>query len=100
MRELIEQYRLRLRSQELPLDHPDSRYYFNTQSYVATRNALDAYGQAIIGGCLIYLQTQAKRYKGLDYLQVFEDIDGNRPPLWFIDDGNGGATTALLPEDY
>jgi len=96
----IEQYKLRLKPQEIPLGHPDSRYYFNTQPYVATRSALDAYGEGVIGSCLVYLQRQARAYKGLDYLQVFEDIEGKRSPLWFIDDGDGGATTALLPDDY
>ena len=35
---------------------------------------------------------------GIDYLQVFETPDGAR--LWFIEDGEGGAITALLPEEY
>ena len=33
-------------------------------------------------------------------VQVFEDLESRRSNLWFIDDGEGGATTALLPEDY
>ena len=35
---------------------------------------------------------------GIDYLQVFESEEGSR--LWFIEDGEGGAITALLPEEY
>jgi len=97
---MIEEYKLRLKPQKIAIDHPDSKYYFNTQPFVATRNALDVYGAGVIGSCLTYLQRQARQYRGLDYLQVFEDIEGKRPPLWFIDDGDGGATTALLPEDY
>lgn len=97
---MIEEYRLMLKPQEISLDDPRSKYYFDTQPFVATRNALDKYGVEIIGSCLFYLQEQAKQYNGLDYLQVFEDKESRRPNLWFIDDGEGGATTAILPEDY
>jgi hypothetical protein len=97
---MIDEYKLRLKPQEIPLDHPNSKFYFDTQPYVATPNALSIYGEGVIAGCLIYLQRQARQYKGLDYLQVFEDVEGRRVPLWFIDDGDGGATTALLPDDY
>jgi hypothetical protein len=93
-------YGLILKPQEIPLDHPDSRYFFTTQPFLATPSALNVYGKEVIANCLIYLQRQAKQYNGLDYLQVFRDTIGNRPALWFIDDGEGGATTALLPEDY
>ena len=89
-----------LKPQEIPIDHPGSKYYFTTQPFVATRNALDTYGVDVIGNCLFYLQRQARQYNGLDYLQVFKDLEGGKPDLWFIDDGEGGATTALLPEDY
>ena len=91
---------MRLKPQEIPLDDSRSKYHFDTQPLVATRNALDTYGIEMIGSCLFYLQEQARQYKGLDYLQVFEDLESRRPNLWFIDDGEGGATTALLPEDY
>lgn len=100
MRDVIHEYGLILKPQEIPLDHPGSRYFFTTQPYLATPSALNLYGQETIGNCLVYLQRQAKQYNGLDYLQLFQDINGTRPPLWFIDDGEGGATTALLPEDY
>jgi hypothetical protein len=96
----IHEYGLRLKPQEIPIGHPDSNHYFTTQPFVATRNALRVYGEEIITKCLAYLQRQARQYNGLDYLQVFEDIESKRPNLWFIDDGEGGATTALLPEDY
>jgi len=33
------------------------------------------------------------------YLQVFEDSSRSEP-LWFIEDGTGGAITSLLPSDY
>lgn len=89
-----------LKPQEIPLDHPDSCYFFTTQPFVATPNALQVYGWETIVECLMYLQRQAKLYQGIDYLQVFEDPIKKRSDLWFIDDGQGGATTALLPDDY
>ena len=97
---LINEYKLRLNPQEIALEDPMSKYHFDTQPFVATRNALDTYGVEVIGSCLFYLQEQARQYNGLDYLQVFEDLDGRKSNLWFIDDGESGATTALLPEDY
>ena len=36
---------------------------------------------------------------GLDYLQVFDDPIKHEKQ-WFIEDGPGGAITALLPTDY
>jgi hypothetical protein len=100
VRYVIHEYGLRLKPQEIPLDDPDSRYFFTTQPFLATPSALNVYGVEIIASCLVYLQRQAKQYGGLDYLQVFQDTIDSRPALWFIDDGMGGATTALLPEDY
>ena len=50
-------------------------------------------------GCLQILQAKAEEHRGLDYLQVFVD-SSRREPLWFIEDGGGGAITALLPSDY
>lgn len=97
---MIHEYGLMLKPQEISLDDPRSKYYFDTQPFVAIRNVLDKYEVEIIGSCLFYLQGQARQYNGLDYLQVFKDLEGNRSDLWFIDDGKGGATTALLPEDY
>lgn len=45
-----------------------------------------------------YLRGKAEVHNGLDYLQVSES---DKPePLWFIEDGPGGAITALLPSDY
>ena len=49
---------------------------------------------------LAYLQKQAQIHNGIDYLQIFIDPTKTLPNLWFIDDGDSGATTALLPEDY
>lgn len=62
MRNVIHEYDLRLKPQEISLDDPGSRYYFTTQPFVATRNALDTYGDGLIVSCLIYLQRQANQY--------------------------------------
>jgi hypothetical protein len=49
--------------------------------------------------CLRVLEEQARRFDGIDYLQVFVDIDKDEN-LWMIEDGPGGAITTLLPSDY
>lgn len=91
-----------LRPQEIPLASPESRYMFRPSAakpFVATPAALNAYGLETIVTCLRDLQAKAVQHGGLDYLQVFEDsTQGER--LWFIEDDEGGAITALLPSDY
>lgn len=90
-----------LNPQEIPLDSPDSRYMFQPSEgkpFVATPAAIAMY-QDQIRRCLEELQGRAMLANGLDYLQIFED-DRKAEPLWFIDDGEGGAITALLPTDY
>jgi len=72
----------------------EGNYKFNGQ-FVATRAALEKFGEAVIIVAHIMLLKQVKQKGGLDYLQVFE-IDGEK--LWFIDDVN--HITGLLPEDY
>jgi hypothetical protein len=42
---------------------------------------------------------KAHQHGGIDYLQVFEDEE-TWDRLWFIEDGDGGAIAALLPEEY
>lgn len=90
-----------LKPQEIPFDHPESRYMFQPgpdKPLAATPAAIAMYRDAI-HRCLTQLQELAVEKNGLDYLQVFEDPD--RPEaLWFIDDGPGGPITALLPSDY
>ena len=71
----------------------------SAEPFVATPAAIDAFGTETIVQCLGVLQTQAREHKGLDYLQVFED-PATKKRLWFIEDGPGGAITALLPSDY
>ncbi len=93
---------LALKPQEPPLDHPDSCNMFQPgpeKPFVATRGAIKKFQHETIIACLRILREAADRHNGIDYLQVFEDAEtGDR--LWFIEDGEGGAITALLPEDY
>ncbi len=63
--------------------------------FVATRCAVEKFGEAVIIATHLILQKQVKQKSGLDYLQVFE-VDGQR--LWFIDDVT--HVTCLLPSDY
>jgi hypothetical protein len=90
-----------LKPQEIPFDHPDSCNFFrpsDKKPFLATPAALAAYGDVIFP-CLGLLQRLAKEHEGIDYLQVF--TDPSKPEvLWFIEDGEGGAITALLPSDY
>ena len=70
-------------------------YYQFSGYFIATRSAIDKFGEETIKVCHILLQEQVKEKGGLDYLQVFE-IDGQK--LWFIDDVT--HVTCLLPSDY
>ena len=91
---------LHLKEQEIPYEDPHSRFMFEKQ-FVATRNAMHVFGAEVLFACLLRVQEEAQRRKGLDYLQVFENlckIDFDGKNLWFIEDGV--AVTALLPEDY
>ncbi len=91
-----------LKSQEIPLDHPDSICRFRSDGaklFVTTPGARELYGDPVICGCLSILQALAEQHDGLDYLQSFFD-DSKAEPLWFIEDGDGGAITALLPSEY
>ena len=67
--------------------------------FVATPAAIEMYGRETILACLQVLQESAVKHGGLDYLQVFVGQD-REEKLWFIEDGPGGAITALLPSDY
>ena len=91
-----------LRPQEVRLDAPCSSNMFEPTSekpFVYTPGAFNTFGIQVIVHCLRELQEKARREGGLDYLQVF-DVDGHDEPLWFIEDGEGGAITALLPSEY
>ena len=91
-----------LKVQEISHDSPESNNHFTPSAekpFVATPDAIERYGQETILACLRVLQNEAKRHDGLDYLQVFDDPD-KPEALWFIEDGTGGAITALLPSNY
>ncbi len=88
---------LRLRSQEIRFDHPDSRWTFRKR-LLATRAAHDAFGPEVILRCYETLLQLARERAGIDYLQVFVDQADPDRRLWFIEDGE--VVTALLPSDY
>jgi hypothetical protein len=93
--------RLELKPQEPPLDHADSCNRFQPRPdkpFLATPGAIETFGYETIVACLRVLQQKATDHDGIDYLQVFESADGHR--LWYIEDGDGGAITAILPEEY
>lgn len=92
----------RLKAQEIPLDHPDSNNMFQPRPdkpLVATPAAIESYSEAVIFACWQVLREKADENGGLDYLQVFED-ESKPENLWFMEDGPGGAITALLPSDH
>ena len=67
--------------------------------FLATPAAIEMYSHEVILACWQILHRKAQQHRGLDYLQVFED-DTKPEAVWFIEDGPGGAITALLPSDY
>ena len=90
-----------LKPQEIPFDDPASNCFFRPnpdKPFLATPAAMATYGVDVVT-CLAMLQRKAAVFDGIDYLQVFEDY-AKGEPLWFIEDGPGGAITALLPSDY
>ena len=92
-----------LKEQEIPLDDPESTCMFQPtpeKPFLATQAAIAAYSLEVIAKCHALLRDQADRHQGLDYLQVFQNPEPNKEDLWFIEDGPGGAITALLPSDY
>ena len=66
--------------------------------FVATPGAIQEHTMEEIVACLNRLQDLAQVHDGIDYLEVFENDEGEN--LWLIEDGEGGAITALLPSDY
>lgn len=67
--------------------------------FVATPAAVALYGLPLIVASLNRLRRLADEHHGLDYLQIFTCQDRTEA-LWFIEDDDGGAITALLPSDY
>ena len=91
-----------LKPQEIPLDDPESNNMFRPRPdkpFVATPAAIELYTQEVIVACLNLLRQKADLHYGIDYLQIFESPDMPEA-LWFIEDGPGGAITALLPSDH
>ena len=69
--------------------------------FVATPDCIEMYTRETIVQCLAVLQQKAQEHQGLDYLQVFEGESIDMPEnLWYIEDSDGGAITALLPSNY
>jgi hypothetical protein len=92
---------LTLKPQEVPFDSVESNNMFQPSAekpLLATPGAIQEHTLERIVACLERLQHLAKVHNGIDYLEVFENDDG--PDLWFIEDGEGGAITALLPSEY
>lgn len=92
----------KLKLQEIPIDHPDSCFMFRPSAekpFVATPGAIEMYQVEAILACLKVLQWKAIEHSGIDYLQVFEDVT-KQENLWYIEDGDGGAITALLASEY
>ena len=93
--------KLKLKPQEPPYDHPDSSNWFQPspdKPFLATPGAIERYGHETLLACLRLLQQKASEHQGIDYLQVFDSESGDR--LWYLEDGPGGAITAILPEEY
>ena len=91
-----------LKAQEIPLDHPDSNNMFlpsKEKPLVATPDAIAMYTTETILACLMVLREKADQHEGIDYLQVFESAL-HEEHLWFLEDGPGGAITAMLPSNY
>ena len=90
---------MKWKNQEIPFNDPESNCMFvpGAKPLLATPGALEKFTREKIVECLHRLQTVAREHEGIDYLQVFEEDD---EVLWFLEDGDGGAITALLPEDY
>jgi hypothetical protein len=89
---------------EVPHHDHRARYRFNgmRKRVVATRAALATFSGSEVANVLDRLRREAIKNSGLDYLQVFERLDGER--LWVIEDGEpddeDGVITVLLPGDY
>ena len=91
-----------LKPQEIPFDDPESNNMFQPgpdKPFVATSAAIEMYTQEVIVACLALLRRKADENRGLDYLQIFT-FPEMPEDLWFMEDGAGGAITALLPSDH
>lgn len=93
--------RVEHKPQEISLDDPSSTFMFLPikKPFVVTAAVATAIPEAVVVACLHQLMWFADKHRGLDYLQSFT-VQGSAESLWFIEDGDGGAITALFPSDY
>jgi hypothetical protein len=89
-----------LKSQEIPYDSPESGNMFdlvNEKSVFVTRAVADLLGANLsqANTCVRRLHELAQEYRGLDYLQIFENSDGE--DLWVTVDDERIAV--MLPSD-
>lgn len=92
----------KLKIQEIPCDHPDSNCQFIAgpdKPLLSTPAAIEMHSHETVLACYLVLRQVAKQMDGIDYLQVFED-ESKAEDRWFIEDGEGGAITGMLPSDY
>jgi hypothetical protein len=92
-----------LKVPESPLDHPDSKYGFQSsrdRPFLATPAAITAYQHKTIITCIRILQQQTEQYHEIVRFQIFQSPDPGKGDLWFIEGYTAGAITALLPSDY
>jgi hypothetical protein len=92
----------KLKTQEIAYDHPDSHFRFVAspeKPLLTTPAAIEMHTRETVLACYLVLKRVAEQMDGIDYLQVFED-ESKEEDLWFIEDGDGGAITGMLPSDY
>lgn len=90
------------RMQEVLFDDTRSNCQFLPQEkkpFLITSGAERAIGHELAFECLTRLRALAMLHDGIDYLQTFLILE-QRITVWFIEDGPGGAITALLPDEY
>jgi hypothetical protein len=89
-----------LKQQEIPYDHPDSKWMFDSNAGVAvaiTPAAKEIYNDQAYE-LLAILTAMAKRYRGLDSLQIFMSPDPNVKDLWIQEAED--AIVFHLPSDH
>jgi hypothetical protein len=89
-----------LKSQEIPHESSETDNFFdlvNAKSVIVTRAVADLLGENISQAttCVRELYEMAQQYRGLDYLQIFENSDGE--DLWITEDNE--KITVMLPAD-
>ena len=73
-----------LKEQEIPYDDPDSKWMFDPEADIAvaiTPTAKEIYNDQVYE-LLAILTAMAKRYRGLDALQIFMSQDPRVEDLW------------------